>query len=585
MKTFGNLRWTPGTEGRAKWILEPVPHVAIRLKRIFPRIRVESRGMLFLADTIETARELEWVMQMYPMVMDEPVATHLARRAEAYRERAQAIDNILGGNGRQATLELTDPGMTPRPYQTEFVALLAQVNRILLGDETGVGKTITSALGFALPGALPALVAMPTHLPAQWTTRMFELWPMLRCYTLRGTKPYDLRAARGTGGHYPDILLAPYSRLAGWAPALAGQVRTVVFDEVQELRNGIGTDKGQGAARLSDKAIYVVGQSATPAHNYGDEFWNILDIINPDALGTREEFLREWCAGGRVLDPKGFGTYLRDAGFMIARTRKDVGQQLPQKPVVEVETVGSDAAAIAEVKAEISQLASLILSPSTSSEDRFLMGGQLDLKLRMATGTAKAPFVAEYVRLLLESESKVVLYGWHRDVYDIWLERLEEFRPVMFTGSESPTQKDESRRRFVLPNEDPESSRVLIISLASGSGLDGLQLVCSTVVFGELDWSPKRHTQAVDRIDRPGQESPVLVVYLVADDGSDPVISEVLDLKAQNTDPIMDPDAAMFELRPDAESGKTRTRGLAEAWLGKHDPKALELAQVGASDV
>jgi hypothetical protein len=44
--------------------------------------------------------------------------------------------------------------------------------------------------------------------------------------------------------------------------------------------------------------------------------------------------------------------------------------------------------------------------------------GDFDWKMRQATGIAKAPYVAEFVKLLLESEQKVVLFGWHRDVYD-----------------------------------------------------------------------------------------------------------------------------------------------------------------------
>ncbi len=592
MTTVGTLDWVPDVEAKhgtgrgPAWSIDAEPHVVIRLKRIFPQILTTSRGTLYLSDTLQAAREIEWVLGLYPLDMTPDVAERLTAGAAAYRERATAIDDILGGRTGQPALVLGDPGMTPRPYQEQFVALLAKVHRILLGDETGVGKTITSGLGFALPGALPALVAMPTHLPAQWTRRMNELWPTLRVHTLQGTRPYDLLDR--CKGRYPDIVLAPYSRLFGWAPALAGQVNTVVFDEVQALRTGRSTDKGIAAAQLAENATYVVGQSATPAHNYGGEFWNILDIISPGALGSKSEFLREWCGsqsydGGKIVvrDPRAFGTYLRAQGLMLARSRKDVGQDLPTEPVVEVETVGSDVRALKGVAADISAIARMIIADDTANHDRFVAGGELDWKLRQATGIAKAPYVAEHVRLLLESEAKVVLYGWHRAVFDIWMDRLKEFRPLLYTGSESPTQKEKAAQAFLLPNDDPDASRVLIISLASGSGLDGLQDVCSTVVFGELDWSPKVHTQAIDRIDRPGQTSPVLVVYLVSEDGSDPVVSEVLDLKAQNTDPIMNPDTPLFETLPTPADGKSRMRGLAEAWLRDHDPAAL---QAGSKD-
>ena len=78
--------------------------------------------------------------------------------------------------------------------------------------------------------------------------------------------------------------------------------------------------------------------------------------------------------------------------------------------------------------------------------------------------------MADFVRLLVESGEKVVLYGWHREVYSIWLDRLKDLNPAMYTGSESVPQKDEAKRRFVAGE-----TFVFIISLRAGAGLDGLR--------------------------------------------------------------------------------------------------------------
>ena len=53
---------------------------------------------------------------------------------------------------------------------------------------------------------------------------------------------------------------------------------------------------------------------------------------------------------------------------------------------------------------------------------------------RHATGMAKAAHVAALVRMLVESGERVLLAGWHRDVYAVWLKLLGDLRPVMFTG-------------------------------------------------------------------------------------------------------------------------------------------------------
>jgi hypothetical protein len=53
---------------------------------------------------------------------------------------------------------------------------------------------------------------------------------------------------------------------------------------------------------------------------------------------------------------------------------------------------------------------------------------------------------------------------------------------VFFTGRESQAEKHEAKRAFC-----SGESKVLIMSLRAGAGLDGLQRVASIVVFGELD--------------------------------------------------------------------------------------------------
>ncbi|HYF20689.1 MAG TPA: C-terminal helicase domain-containing protein, partial [Ramlibacter sp.] len=164
---------------------------------------------------------------------------------------------------------------------------------------------------------------------------------------------------------------------------------------------------------------------------------------------------------------------------------------------------------------------------------------ELDMRLRQETGIAKAPFVAKYVRLLVEETGQpVVLFGWHRDVYDIWNAELQDLGTVMYTGTESPGQKAQAQARFLAGE-----AKVFIMSLRSGAGLDGLQHVASTCVFGELDWSPAMHDQCIGRLNREGQRcwpERVNAIFLVADDGADPPMMEVLGIKASQAHHIVD---------------------------------------------
>jgi SNF2 family DNA or RNA helicase len=360
----------------------------------------------------------------------------------------------------------------------------------------------------------------------------------------------------------PEILISTYTKLPGWAETLAPIIRTVIFDEVQDLRHP-DTNKYRASAALSAHAKFRMGLSGTPIYNYGNEIFNVCDIISPGELGSESEFMREWCCDTDSLsDPKAFGTYAREHGLMLRRTAKEVGMELPKLTPI-IHTIESDPSALLKIESPAIELAKIILKEGESSRgEKFRASEEFTNILRQATGIAKASYVAEFVRMLLETGEKVILWGWHHAVYDIWRERLKEFNPVMFTGTQSSAQKRDSKRQFI-----EGSANLLIMSLRSGDGTDGLQKVCHVGVVGELDWSPEVHKQCGGRIDRPGQELPVLLYYLVAKDGSDPIVIDILGLKKEQADGILDPkDEDIKHL----EGTERHTKQLATEYLKRH---------------
>jgi SNF2 family DNA or RNA helicase len=531
------------------WEIDCSPHVAIRVKRLFPRAQQKRTATIWIKDTPEVARDLEWLLERHPMEIDPDSHARLTARARLHREREEVAVRILSGGH---ALELRDPARPPRSYQAQAADLALSTGHLLLADDLGLGKTFSSLLVLRHPGTLPALVVTPTHLPDQWLAELQASLPWLSGHIATRATPYDVDA---------DVLIMNYHKLAGWADHLAGQVRTVIFDEAQALRRH-GTAKYNAAAMIADKADWRLGLTATPVHNYGGEIHSIMSILAPDCLGSRAEFLREWDGidlgngRARLKNPKALGSWLRDEGLMLRRTRKDVHRELPD-PLRIVHHVDTDPHALDDVAGDVAAIAKLVLNTEANRTERWRAAGELDWRLRQATGIAKAAYVAEFVRLLLESEQQIVLFGWHRAVYDIWLDRLAAFNPVLYTGSESPKQKKAAYEAFM-----SGQSRILIMSLRSGEGLDGLQKQTSVAVFGELDWSPAMHDQCVGRLARDGQDATVAAYFLVADEGSDPVIADVLELKRQQAEPIRNPDAPLLET---TTSSHDRVRLLAQA--------------------
>lgn len=538
-------------DGHQAWLVKCQPQVAMRLRRLFPVARGQG-DEIALSTTEENTRDLEWFLQRYPMSVDQPVV--MRELARAFDRRRQDALDILGGSWTFPKLHLAVPA---RHYQEQAAALARTSESLLLGDDVGLGKTASAIATFADPELRPALVVVMPHLARQWKREIERFMPFAYVHIAKRGTPYDTSHR----GRAPDVLIVSYWKLDGWRNHLSGRFRTVVFDEVQELRH-TATMRYVAAHHAATGARVRLGLSATPIHNYGGEFFNVLGVLAPGALGRREEFLAEWCTaggGGKPLlkDPRAFGSYLRDAGLFLRRTRADVGRELPQLTTI-VQEVESDQVKLA---ADTRALAELLLSDDAKPFERMRAGGELDMRLRQATGIAKAPYVAALVRMLLE-QGPVVLFGWHREVYRIWAEQLAEFEPAWYTGSESPLQKQEARDRFV-----SGKTKLLVMSLRSGAGVDGLQRVCSQVVIGELDWSPAIHVQCVGRVHRDGQPDPVFAYFPISEDGSDPVIVDVLDLKRQQLEPSLDPDAPLSQA---AAVDPQHVQKLAREYLRRH---------------
>ena len=540
------------------WAIQADPDVMIRLKRLIPGVRKTQVEGLTVTDTEANGRELEWVLSRWDFTMSDVDRAHLRKRADADRAREDLVADVIGGT---ATM-LPGPGwleskLPLRDYQRLATDLVRATGGTLIVDELGLGKTLTSLALLEDPNARPALAVTLTGLGRQWKRELAKFYPDLSAVEVRTTKAVEElpRYLTPDGELAHDLLLVNYSKLWAWAPVLANRVRTVIFDEIQELRRADSL-KYEGAQRVARDADYVTGLSATPVYNYGGEMFSVMNVLRPGCLGSRDEFLREYSSSShyqdangkiRIKNPEGLRSLLTSQGLFLRRTREDVGIELPAIETIE-QVVPSDRKTFDELSGNAIEMARLILAEDSTRSQRWQSAGELDWRLRQATGISKAPFIAEFAKLLLESEEKVVLFGWHRAVYDIWMERLATYRPVLYTGTESPTAKANAFERFVHGD-----ARVLIMSLRSGAGLDGLQDVCHTLVFGELDWSPGVHRQAIGRLGRPGQEHGVLAYFCVSTDGSDPVILDTLNVKSMESERLIEPDAQNGATMPTAK--------------------------------
>lgn len=377
-KTYGEL-WLDGEV----WKLTCEPHVTMMAKRVFQRIPRGAAGVFELSDNPETCRLLQWFNQLYPLKIKH--LKRLERSAATHVHTINRLSDIIGPGYQPRSFTLAEP---LREYQNVAVDLYLTAGSLLLADDVGLGKTASAIGSLSDSDTLPALVVCPAHLTRQWEREINRFAPKLTTHVLKKGSPYQLPLTRrGT----PDVLISSYHKMSGWADTLGRFIKSVIFDEGQELRKS-DSQKYTACRHVAWSARYRIALTATPIYNYGGEIYNVLNVTHPNKLGDWDEFSLEWCNSGdrdkaSLKDPGALGSWLREQGIMLRRTRRDVARELPP---LSKETVPIDcnAEALHQIEDAAHELANIIMFGSGGLQ-KMQAASELDNMVRQATGIAK----------------------------------------------------------------------------------------------------------------------------------------------------------------------------------------------------
>ncbi len=519
-RTYGTLSYN---KRRSCWVVKGDPGVTELCKRLFPGTDTDRRGEARFTAHRRIIGDLNWLMLRYPLVVREQdrirweAALAEARDYVVKRELALSMPERVAPSSSVFEGRLTE-------FQQEGLGFLLRTDRCLLADEMGLGKTVQALAMLAETGSYPAIIIAPAHLMRNWQNEIARFihkpdGSPIEVHIIKGLTPYELPKA--------DIYLMHYLLLRGWKETLPLLgLPTVIFDEVQELRHS-GTEKYSAASLLAQNAERVVGLSGTPIYNRGAEIWNVINILDFHFLGDYDSFTREWCYGyGNqiVAKPELLGEKLRSEGIMLRRTKREVLKDLPPKRRL-VMSVDSDEFVYKRLMQPVWQtLLEMKQNTDATASQRAIWEMEIEQGERQATGVAKAPYVAQFVRALLEADEKVLLFAHHHQVMDIYKRELAAHSPAFITGRETPAMKERAVERFMTGK-----TNLCCVSLRAASGLNLQRASC--VVFGELDWSPAVHSQAEDRAHRMGQTDSILCYYLVSSGGCDRDMQDALGLK------------------------------------------------------
>jgi superfamily II DNA or RNA helicase len=404
-----------------------------------------------------------------------------------------------------------------RGYQRDGVRWLQFLRQAglggLLADDMGLGKTLQALC--ALHGR--TLVVAPTSVLHNWVAETARFRPGLRAAVYHGPRrelPDDA-----------DVVLTTYAILRLDAERLAAERwDTAILDEGQYVKN---PDSQVAKAAHALRAEFRLVLTGTPVENRLDELWSQLQFADPGLLGSRRDFDARYARPISDGD-ESVAERLRERirPFVLRRRKSEVARELPPRTEVvlhctlsEPERAVYDAVRAATVPAVVERLRAggnvmqaleaLLRLRQAACHPRLVPGQSIE----GAEGSSK-------LELLLEELEQSVAEGHKSLVFSQWTSFLDLTEPHLRAAGIDFTRLDGSTRdragvveRFQADDGPP----VLLVSLrAGGIGLNLTAADC--VLLRDPWWNPAVEEQAADRAHRIGQDKPVVVYRLVAED-------------------------------------------------------------------
>ncbi|MBU1067228.1 DEAD/DEAH box helicase [Patescibacteria group bacterium] len=389
----------------------------------------------------------------------------------------------------------------------------------LLADDMGLGKTLQALWLLCrqrLGGMFPALVVCPASVKYMWEHEALE-HVRLRAQVLEGRTP-----PAGRLGLIPKLMIINPDILMSWLPYLCRiNLQTLVLDECQYFTNP-RAKRTKAAIDLARRVPYRVALSGTPLTNRPAELFPTLHMLRPDVFRSFYSYAHRFCNPRRTpwgWDYKGAENIpqlhaLLKRTCMVRRLKEDVLKDLPAKVrrVVPMDLVDRNEYAHASADF-VGWLRKNYDKSRLTSALRAAAVTRIGYLLRLAA-RLKARNVVEWANEFLSEypDEKLVLFAVHQKMIGV-LQRRVKAKHITVDGNVV------GRRRKLAVDQfrKDKQTRLFIGNIkAAGTGVDGLQEVCSTAAFCELWWRPGDHIQAEDRIHRIGQDGVAWVNYLVA---------------------------------------------------------------------
>jgi len=434
----------------------------------------------------------------------------------------------------------------PRDYQIEALGYALDKGNIINGDDVGLGKTFESIMYAETTNSFPCLVVVPASVKYNWQEKWLEITGNKREVAVIESKETKTRVNNWNA----DVVIINYDIIGkkqgkGATVKFAELIKTdwsmIIFDEAHFLKEK-SSQRAMAAKRITKGDMKIQMLTGTAVMSRPVELWNLLVLAKRDKQIAKDwmQFITRYCGGYRgkfgwvtdgATNTLELNRKLREVCY-IRREKRDVLSELPDvtKQVIQMPITNK-----VKIKRALNDLIDYIRetkgaeSAEKAQEAEHLVALSVLRKLAIE-GKLKA--IEGYLRDWKVSENgKLLIFGIHRE----GLEYLStKFKSMLIAGGVSSINKQKIVKEWI-SNDD----MFLFANMQSaGTGVDGLQKVCSNMLILELPWRPSDLAQTIGRLDRSGQKNSPTITFMLSDETIDSEMWEMLSQKEQVTEAV-----------------------------------------------
>jgi SNF2 family DNA or RNA helicase len=424
-----------------------------------------------------------------------------------------------------------------RPYQVKGVSWLAYLKQFgfgaCLADSMGLGKTIQlitlllhdreMAAQRGEPTPNPTLIICPMSIVGNWQKEIQRFGPSLSVMIHHGVERLADEDFREEAQKHAVVITTYALALRDKEHLAPIEWEYVVLDEAQNIKN---ESAKQTRAIRSLNARHKIALTGTPVENRLSELWSIMEFLNPNYLGSGQEFGKKFATPIEKYHDKNRAETLKRLlqPFVLRRlkTDKSIIQDLPDKMEMNVfcnltqEQASLYEAVVKEMLEKIEQsegierkglvLSTLLKLKQICNHPAQFIGDSSSLPGR----SGKLAHLEEMLAEVLAAGDKALIFTQFAEMGTMLRHHLQETLgdEVLFLHGGTPKkQRDAMVQRF---QEERHGAPIFILSLKAGGV--GLNLTAANHVFHfDRWWNPAVENQATDRAFRIGQQKNVQV--------------------------------------------------------------------------